>query len=159
MPGTEEVQVTNRTISIFVNGLYGWPRAGLVSSCPVPCNITRNSKEILANWRTADIVIWNMRWLVSGSIEMGAKWQTKPLGQKWVANYDFETIGRVPRKFISTIGPGMDWTASFQKESDWAISCWIFFGKMVCKFLYVFVMSIVSKVEDSPPQNAFTNLK
>jgi len=116
-PGTEEVQVSNRTISIFVNGVYGWPGAGLVPSCPVPCQITTDSKEILANWRTADIVIWNMQALVCGINEMGAKWETKPLGQKWVANYDFEALPRAPPEFISPIGPGIDWTASFQKDS------------------------------------------
>lgn len=149
-PGTENVQVSNRTISIFVNGVYGWPGAGLVPSCPVPCKITTDSKEILANWRTADIVIWNMQALVCGT--MGAKWETKPLGQKWVANYDFETLPSGPAESLSPIVPGIDWTAHFQKDSDWAISCWTFFGKMVCRFLYIFVMSIVSKVGGESPK-------
>ena len=103
-------------------------------------------------------ILWfgNMQALVCGINEMGAKWETKPLGQKWVANYDFEALPRAPPEFISPIGPGIDWTASFQKDSDWAISFWTFFGKMVCKFLYVFVMSIVSKVEDSPSSTPST---
>ena len=156
-PGTEKVQVSNRTISIFVNGVYGWPGAGLVPSCPVPCKITTDSKEILANWRTADIVIWNMQALVCGT--MGAKWETKPLGQKWVANYDFETLPSGPAESLSPIVPGIDWTAHFQKDSDWAISCWTFFLGRWFVGSCTFLLCQLSVKWGGSPQNAFRNPK
>ncbi|CAK9054323.1 unnamed protein product [Durusdinium trenchii] len=102
--------------TVYISSVYGWPTAGLLPSCPVPCHVTRDARL----WRSADVIVWNLRWLTSSPQFMGATPSSKPRGQRWVANYDFEAPVHQPQRLMAELGRGIDWTAGFQTGSDFA---------------------------------------
>ena len=103
-----------RVTTIYVSAVYGWPPVGPLQNCSVPCNIIRDE----TSWHSADVIVWNVRWMTGSPERMGANLQTKPRNQRWVANYDFEAPTSENRRFMALIGKGVDWTASFETRSD-----------------------------------------
>lgn len=100
--------------TIYVSSVYGWPPEGPISGCEVQCNIVRNASL----WRSAEVVVWNFRWMTSNPLLMGANVNSKPWGQRWVANYFFEAPTKENPKLMTQLGPGIDWTVGFQTGTD-----------------------------------------
>ena len=100
---------------IYISSVWGWPPAGLLPGCPIRCEVTTDEAE----WRSADVVVWNPLWMTGNLQRMRASPSTKPAKQRWVFTYDFEAPISEPRDFMQVLGSGIDWTAGFQSGNDW----------------------------------------
>jgi len=109
----------HKPVTIFINSRLWrtWElHLGTQANCPVGCNITQDE----AAFKTADIVVWNARWMEP--IRQVPDEISKPRHQKWVFNFDIEPPlwrGRKQKKdIIDRLAPHIDWTFTYKPSSD-----------------------------------------
>lgn len=110
----------SKTVTILANTQYGLPGfdEGVVPDCPVKCVIRRDAEAL----KTANVVVWNPRWMTPIKDISESQVASKPRSQKWVFNFDFEAPvymgSKVGLDMTRRLAPGIDWTMTYRTSSN-----------------------------------------